>query len=41
MSEYIHVHSRMLDNNNNNLLYRLQEYSRIGQLRAKMKIQQP
>ena len=36
VSEYIHVHSRMLDNNNNNLLYRFQEYSRVRQRRAKI-----
>ena len=39
-SEYIQVHPRMLVNNNS-LLYLLQEFSRIRQLRVKMKIQQP
>ena len=38
VSEDIHVHPHMLANNNN-LLYLLQKYSRIRQLRPKMKIQ--
>ena len=39
-TEYIHVHLRMLVNNKS-LLYLLQEYTGIRQLRAKMKVQQP
>ena len=36
VSEYIHVHPRMLVNNNILLYHLLQEYSRIRQLRAKI-----
>ena len=41
VGEKIHVHPRKLVNNNSLLYLLLREYSRIRQLRVKMKIQQP